>query len=235
MNAPTTKSALQSLDYHSTATVLASELQHTSRSAQLIADELARAERIVKILIKYMPASQMIHARLEIDEGAMQAPSLAIPAVHRAGADGDRATWSTRQWAEYVGGWEDKASQVCFGSWMAVHAMLLQFQAMTVRELAAGGTAAALDVLKERRRQVEDEDWTMDQDDAHENGELAEAAMCYADPAAHCQLGIPQQWPWVGEWWKPRDRRRNLVRAGALIIAEIERVDRAETAPPQEE
>jgi hypothetical protein len=27
-------------------------------------------------------------------------------------------------------------------------------------------------------------------------------------------------------WWKPKDRRRDLVRAAALIIAEIERLDR---------
>lgn len=35
-------------------------------------------------------------------------------------------------------------------------------------------------------------------------------------------------WPWDREWWKPKDRRRNLVRAAALLIAEIERLDRAE-------
>jgi hypothetical protein len=92
------------------------------------------------------------------------------------------------------------------------------------------GAAAAHDVLAERRRQREQEGWMLDHDDAHEGGELAEAAMCYADPAAHCQLGIPHQWPWVAEWWKPRERRRNLVRAGALIIAEIERLDRADVA-----
>lgn len=28
------------------------------------------------------------------------------------------------------------------------------------------------------------------------------------------------------DWWKPKDRRRNLVKAGALIVAEIERLDR---------
>ena len=33
-------------------------------------------------------------------------------------------------------------------------------------------------------------------------------------------------WPWAAEWWKPKDCRRNLVRAGALILAEIERLDR---------
>jgi hypothetical protein len=34
-------------------------------------------------------------------------------------------------------------------------------------------------------------------------------------------------WPWSVQWWKPKDRRRDLVRAGALIVAEIERLDRA--------
>jgi hypothetical protein len=37
----------------------------------------------------------------------------------------------------------------------------------------------------------------------------------------------PQQWPWLSKWWKPKDRRRDLVRAAALVIAEIERLDRA--------
>lgn len=34
-------------------------------------------------------------------------------------------------------------------------------------------------------------------------------------------------WPWAGDWWKPKDRRRDLVRAAALLVAEIERLDRA--------
>lgn len=36
----------------------------------------------------------------------------------------------------------------------------------------------------------------------------------------------PKNWPWNAEWWKPSDRRRNLVKAAALILAEIERLDR---------
>lgn len=39
--------------------------------------------------------------------------------------------------------------------------------------------------------------------------------------------GIPRLWAWHSRWWKPKDRRCNLVRAGALIVAEIERLDRA--------
>jgi len=38
-------------------------------------------------------------------------------------------------------------------------------------------------------------------------------------------------WPWGKEWWKPSDRRRDLVKAGALIAAEIDRLDRAKSKP----
>jgi hypothetical protein len=41
---------------------------------------------------------------------------------------------------------------------------------------------------------------------------------------------IAMLWPWGGDWWKPKDRRRDLVRAAALIVAEIERLDRIEAA-----
>lgn len=37
----------------------------------------------------------------------------------------------------------------------------------------------------------------------------------------------PQYWPFNQEWWKPTTARHNLVKAGALIAAEIERIDRA--------
>lgn len=36
-------------------------------------------------------------------------------------------------------------------------------------------------------------------------------------------------WPWSRAWWKPASRRRCLIKAGALILAEIERIDRAES------
>ena len=81
-----------------------------------------------------------------------------------------------------------------------------------------------LDVAAERRRQIEAEGWTPEHDDEHANGELALAATCYAawgegDP-------MPMRWPWAADWWKPKDERRNLVRAAALLLAEIERLDR---------
>jgi hypothetical protein len=45
-----------------------------------------------------------------------------------------------------------------------------------------------------------------------------------------CRDETPALWPWATAWWKPRDRRRNLVRAAALVLADIERIDRAAIA-----
>lgn len=96
-------------------------------------------------------------------------------------------------------------------------------------------TKAAADVMAERRRQVETEGWTPQHDDQHPNGHLALAGACYAfsvaypDPEGDSRP--PFGWPWAEEWWKPTDVRRDLVKAGALILAEIERLDRAALPP----
>lgn len=92
-------------------------------------------------------------------------------------------------------------------------------------------TKAATDILAERARQVSQEGWTPAHDDEHADGALALAASAYAMPNAMDGYA-PRQWPWSMAWWKPKDRRRNLVKAGALILAEIERLDRA--APAKE-
>jgi hypothetical protein len=91
-------------------------------------------------------------------------------------------------------------------------------------------TGAAQSVLAERARQVAAEGWTPEHDDAHGDTQMAGAAACYAlASVAHWAAGpaIQQFWPWDEAWWKPSDARRNLVKAGALILAEIERLDRA--------
>lgn len=89
---------------------------------------------------------------------------------------------------------------------------------------------AWVDVLAERQRQVEAEGWTPEHDDEHRNGELARAAACYTLPILLDPGETPFGWPddWDADWWKPTTRRRDLVKAGALILAEIERLDRAE-------
>ncbi len=92
-------------------------------------------------------------------------------------------------------------------------------------------TAAARDVLTERRRQIEAEGWTPEHDNVHSGGQIAAAAACYAAATLSPDCDVSAWlWPWGAEWWKPSDPRRNLVKAGALILAEIERRDRAALA-----
>lgn len=89
------------------------------------------------------------------------------------------------------------------------------------------------DVMHERHRQVTTEGWSAEHDDQHRAGTLAQAAACYAANAAGWWprgYGQPPYWPFDEEWWKPKDARRDMVRAAALLIAEIERLDRATQA-----
>ena len=92
----------------------------------------------------------------------------------------------------------------------------------------AWASDALRDVAAERRRQIEVEGWTPDHDDGHRDCEMAAAAATYAICEQPSQLqvcGVPL-WPWPLHWWKPTTYRQNLVKAGALILAEIERLDR---------
>ena len=89
-------------------------------------------------------------------------------------------------------------------------------------------------IAKERQRQIEDEGWTKEHDAELTNGSLALAAVCYAIPNelrhySYCPLRkekVPDFWLWDKKWWKPcpEDRIRELVKAGALIAAEIDRL-----------
>ena len=102
-------------------------------------------------------------------------------------------------------------------------------------------TSKALnDVTAERQRQVSTEGWKTAHDDEHKEGELAAAACCYARNAQEHRLWVsdgqldwyiaepaPSEWPWDDSWWKPKSPRQDLVRAAALLVAEIERLDRA--------
>lgn len=106
------------------------------------------------------------------------------------------------------------------------------------------------DVLAERQRQIEAEGWTEAHDDQHTDGGLSAAAACYAMHSAleegirsgriarYCARTkpfdrfVPDYWPWQVEWWKPTGARRNLVKAAALLIAEIERLDREALKTP---
>ena len=80
-------------------------------------------------------------------------------------------------------------------------------------------------IAKERRRQIFEEEHSQFDDMEHDCGELADAARCYAlDPILKDPLCPPNDWPWVWDKWKPKGQIRDLVRAGALIAAEIDRI-----------
>ena len=92
-----------------------------------------------------------------------------------------------------------------------------------------------LDVVRERHRQINQEGF----DDAWDNGytqrELTQAAVSFAVSARAALLSNeeipsipPQSFPWSVEWWKPKSPRRALVKAAALLMAEIDCIDRAE-------
>lgn len=85
-------------------------------------------------------------------------------------------------------------------------------------------------IAAERERQVNVEGWTPEHDDAHTNGELSTAAVCYAATSAVREvIGVGALWPWSFADWKPSanaGRVRELAKAGALIAAEIDRLTR---------
>jgi len=86
-------------------------------------------------------------------------------------------------------------------------------------------------IAAERLRQISNEGWTPEHDAEHIHGELAVAGVCYANEAilwnyAHADGDYPDEWPFEEAAWKPaeNDPIRNLVKAGALIAAEIDRL-----------
>lgn len=108
---------------------------------------------------------------------------------------------------------------------------------------------AADDVTSERLRQQSVEGFDTTHDDDHIDGSLALAAACYAAPHRIYvkqdyadRVSFVDPWPWDQCWDKrpyegnmvrsngakgEKHRRKLLVKAGALILAEIERIDRA--------
>jgi hypothetical protein len=83
-------------------------------------------------------------------------------------------------------------------------------------------------IAAERERQVTGEGWTPEHDDGHDRAELAVAAGVYAMP--YNGSWKEETWPWR-ESFKHSDptwegRVRELAKAGALIAAEIDRLQR---------
>lgn len=91
-------------------------------------------------------------------------------------------------------------------------------------------------IIMERQRQIQKEGWSAKHDDNHGEGQIALAAACYALAEENRRITrvifqwwrIGQIWPWAKKWWKPtpKNRIKELVKAGALIAAEIDRLQR---------
>jgi len=88
-------------------------------------------------------------------------------------------------------------------------------------------------IAEERQRHSKVEGWTPENDDAYVFNQLANAAIAYATPPEQRGGGgvsVPECWPWDLNWWKPtpENRVKELAKAGALIAAEIDRLQRKE-------
>ena len=89
----------------------------------------------------------------------------------------------------------------------------------------------SLELRNERHRQEDVEGYAAEGDDLYTGGELALAAVAYLLSATSGQRDAGLTfWPdgWDADAFKPTNARRDLIKAGALIIAEIERRDRVD-------
>jgi len=136
---------------------------------------------------------------------------------------------------EAAAAWHDARAKLERQSGSISGALAEEYAAQAIRALTPPAAPDALlpawrDVLGERQRQMSVECWTPGHDDEHRRGELALAAAAYCVHGLDVPVSGPDLWPWAYEWWKPKGRRSNLVRSAALLLAEIERLDRAEIA-----
>lgn len=87
-------------------------------------------------------------------------------------------------------------------------------------------TNIVIEIIQERIRQIMDEGYSLIRDDALVDGQLAEAGSVYASTRVGDRAeNYPSGWV-----FKPTERRRELIKAAALIMAEIERLDRSRKA-----
>ena len=105
--------------------------------------------------------------------------------------------------------------------------IVLEFRKHT----ATLATSAVGLIAVERVRQLGEERWTAEHDDGHTDGQLAQAAACYAlatvDNIAEGGVSqvVDELWPFEEEWFKyDGDKVRALTKAGALVAAEIDRL-----------
>jgi hypothetical protein len=91
-------------------------------------------------------------------------------------------------------------------------------------------------IAEERQRQITQEGWDEKNDDGHTCRELLYGAQSYIQsvlapdsiPESKRRYILSMHWPaqWNPSWFKPTTPIRDLVKAGALIAAEIDRLQR---------
>lgn len=102
------------------------------------------------------------------------------------------------------------------------------------RKAITDGTAltpGAQIIMDERKRRVQYDRETAAHDDGFINGEIAAAAQCYMCVPEHRKMRgvlvpVPENWPFSAAQWRPGERIRELAIAGALFLAEGERLKR---------
>lgn len=122
---------------------------------------------------------------------------------------------------------------------MDLHSYVYEFANALLREATPEGFVFN-DVFLERKRQIDQEHYSHEHDDEYDQNELIRAASSYLShvigrgwvfketcPETYQDEEAPDLWPWDLDFWKPKNPRRDLVRAAALIIAEIEKIDRS--------
>lgn len=92
-------------------------------------------------------------------------------------------------------------------------------------------------IADERKRQIEEEGWSANHDDLLCLCQLKNAAIAYLNYSNSDH--VRKFWPFDWKWWKPSQvsmdvpyeisETRNLIKAGALIAAEIDRLLRMGT------
>ena len=138
---------------------------------------------------------------------------------------------------EMLTGWFRQAGSRKSGAWTLKHPQpWIDHEAIKAGKAYTPGVQIVLD---ERKRQIRFERFDSEHDDRHRDGELGRAALCYErapdarkmiprtdGPTANV-FEVPEAWPWEPRWWKPSaDRIRDLAKAGALYMAESERLRR---------
>jgi hypothetical protein len=116
------------------------------------------------------------------------------------------------------------------GMWCERH-RLAEERLVARRQISAQAWA---DVVAERSSQRA-KGYTAEHDDAHTNGELTRAAIAYAASACGESYTADHFFPWGLGFEEDEDSERALlVKAAALLVAEIERLDRRDAmqAPP---